>query len=188
MNTYRIVKTVAYAMFAAGLVYSVSHIFDLFHNILGSTVLAAALMPAFIDGGQLVGRLIQGEAFAADTRRIGKGLQFGGALVSLAANVIAGHALGDRIAGAVIVVGYVGIELLAERIRPAQDDAQAASKLAAADLAAKRSASAKQAAATRRANAAKKAPAKRKPTTRAARAAEVAQPALDAIRPEPAYI
>jgi len=156
-RTYLIVKGVAYAMFAAGLLYSVTHIYELFCVTLGSTILAAALVPLFIDGIQIVGRLIQGESFTAATRTRGKWLQGFGALVSLTANVVAGHRPGDKIAGAVIVIGYVGIELLAESIRPVQEDAAAIAAAAAAQLAAQKSAAAKKASATRKANAVAKA-------------------------------
>jgi hypothetical protein len=165
--TYRIVKGIAYGMFGAGLALSVTHIYDLFHNVLGSATLTAAAMPLFIDGLQVIGKLMRGESFASQTRTVGFRVQLLGALLSLAANVIAGHALGDKIAGVILVGGYILAEKLAETIRPVQADVQAIAKTRAAAKSATRSAAAQKAAATRAAN---KAEAVRKAAEKAERA------------------
>lgn len=165
--TYPIVKGIAYGMFGTGLALSVTDIYDLFHSTLGSTVITAAAVPMFIDGLQLIGRMARSHRFAESTRRTGFWVQMVGALVSLVANVVAGPSLGDKIGGAIFVIGYISMEAFAERLRPvtddtaAQQDAEAAAKSAAASERARR------AAATRAANKAKAAKAKRPAAPRA---------------------
>lgn len=165
--TYGIVKSVAYGMFGAGLALSVTHIYDLFHSTLGASVMTAAAVPVFVDGLQLIGRLSRSHQFAQSTRRTGLWVQGFGALVSLIANVVAGHSAGDKIGGAIFVIGYIFMEWFADRMRPVAQDAQVQQQTATAAKSAARSAAAKKAAATRAAN---KAKATRKP--RAPRKAE----------------
>jgi hypothetical protein len=185
--TYPIVKGIAYGMFAGGLGLSVTHIFDLFHSTLGASVVTAAAVPVFVDGLQLIGRLARSHKFDASTRKIGLWVQVLGALLSLIANVVAGHSAGDKIGGAIFVFGYIFMEWFADRLRPVATVVETA--------AAKRSAAAQKAAATRAAN---KAKAELKPATRKPRAvgtrkpkAITAAPTIPAaviIGAEPAYI
>lgn len=155
--TYLIGKSIAYGMFGTGLALSVTHIYDLFHSTLGAGVVTAAAVPMFVDGLQLMGRLARSHQFAESTRRIGFWVQMIGATISLAANVIAGHALGDKIAGAIFVIGYIGMEVFADKLRPVEQDAAQIEMAAQAKAKADASDRAKKAAATRKVNAARKA-------------------------------
>jgi hypothetical protein len=76
------------------------------------------LAPAFIDGLALLGRLGQSKRFAAKTRRAGHRLMLSAGLLSLAANIGAGHNLGERIFGAMVVVGFVVAEWYAAQLAP----------------------------------------------------------------------
>lgn len=176
--TYPIVKGIAYGMFGAGLALSVTHIYDLFHSTLGASTLTAAAVPVFIDGLQLIGRLSRSHQFAESTRRTGLWVQGFGALVSLIANVVAGHSLGDKIGGAIFVVGYIFMEWFADRLRPVAIDAQAAA-------AAKQATAIAKGKATRAANKAKTAQQAKARADRAAarkaRADEMVKPAQQAI-------
>ena len=141
--TYLTVKSVAYGMFATGLALSVTHTYDLFHDTLGAASVSAAAVPVFIDGVQLIGRLARSHQFDEATRRLGKRAQLTGSAISLAANIIAGHAVGDKIAGAIFVLGYILMEAFAERMSPAAtkaEQAKAAKSAAAAKAAATRAA------------------------------------------------
>jgi hypothetical protein len=157
---YRIIKAVAYGMFLIGLGLSVFHIFELFYYTLNTALITSIAMPLFFDGFQFVGRIIRGEEFTRSARKIGCWLQGVGALVSLIANVVAGHSNGDKIAGVVLVVGYITIEAVAEKTRPASEDveaiAAATAAAAAAALAAKKHAATQKALATKAANKAAK--------------------------------
>lgn len=176
-TTYRTVKGIAFGMFGTGIALSVTHIYDLFHGMLGAATVTAAAMPLFIDGLQVIGKLMRGESFAAETRKVGFRVQVLGALLSLAANVIAGHALGDKIAGVVLVGGYILAEKLAEIIRPVTEDAAVIAQAAATAKSQAASNRARKAAATRKANAAKKAQAEadRKERAKLARLAKQAE-------------
>jgi hypothetical protein len=155
--TFIIVKSWAYGMFALGLGLSITHIYDLFRVTLGASVIMAAAMPFFVDGFQVIGRAARSHKMTHETRKIGAWTQGIGVVLSLIGNGIAGHTLGDRIGGVICVLGYVGMEALAEKIRPIeQDTATAAAALAAAQKQAASQRAAK-AAATRKANATAKA-------------------------------
>lgn len=147
------IKGVAYGMFATGVALSVTHIFDFFHSTLGAATLTAAAMPMFVDGFQIVGRLLRLDRFAKSTNSVGWKLQLLGALASLIANVVAGPTVGDKIAGVILVVGYITIEAVADKIKSRR--AEEAEKAAAAATVKKQAAIA-QATATRAANKAKK--------------------------------
>lgn len=175
--TYLTVKSIAYGAFAAGLGLSVQHTFDFFHTTLHTQFVSALFVPAFIDGAQLIGRLIQGDSFTAKTNKVGRWLQGIGAALSLAANLIAGHTIGDKISGAIFVIGYIAFEMIAHAIRPVTEDAAVIAVTQAAAKSATRSAAAQKAAATRKANAAAKAQAEadRKERARLNRAAKQAE-------------
>ena len=185
------IKAVAYTMFATGVTLSVTHIVDFFHSTLGAAMLTACAMPLFIDGFQIVGRLLRLDRFSDETNAVGWKLQLLGAAASLAANIIAGHTRGDKIAGAILVIGYITIEAVADRIKARKATVAA---VAAQALAAKRSAAAQKAVATRAANkavAAAKKPTPRKAVgTRKPKAITAAPklPAAVVIGHEPSYI
>lgn len=164
------IKCVAYAMFAIGVGLSITHIFEFFHHTLGAATLTAAAMPIFIDGFQIVGRLLRLERFATSTNAVGWRLQLLGATASLAANLIAGQTKGDKIAGAILVIGYITIEAVADAIKSRkQEQAEQAVAEAAAAQAAKNA----KAAQTRAANKAKKEAEAQARRERAAKAAKV---------------
>lgn len=181
---YLTVKSIAYAMFTGGLIYSVSHIFGLFHDTLHASVFGAILVSAGIDGSQLIGRVIRGESFSKSTRRTGWWLQGFGAVASVIANILAGQSLGDQIAGPMIVVFYVGFEMLAESIRPTADDGKAAAEQAAQALAAKRSAAAAKGVATKATNKAKATSKARTNATKARQTRALAKQVDEAFTPD----
>lgn len=146
-RTYLTAKTITRLIAVLAVAMSFTHIVHLF-NSLGLTGWQAYAMPIFIDGFAFLGILARSSQFAPETRKLGMRFQIAATLVSLAANIGAGQTCGGRVAGALVVIGYVAAEILAERMRPIE-----AAK--ANDAKAKRSAAAKKAAATRKANAAK---------------------------------
>lgn len=109
-------------------------------------------VPFLVDGLAVLGMIGRSAKFAAGTQRAGLRLMIGAGVLSLACNVYAGHNLGQRLYGVLIVAGFVVSEWYAAKLRPAPVG-PSAEDLAAAELAAKRSASAVKAAATRKRNA-----------------------------------
>jgi len=89
--------------------------------------------------------------FDTATRRTGFRLQMAAGSLSLAANIFAGHNVGERLYGALVVAGFVAAEWYGAKLRPATAG-PTVEDLAAAELAAKRSAAAVKAAATRKRN------------------------------------
>jgi hypothetical protein len=144
-RTHQAAKAIAYGMFAGALALSASHIVGLF-ELLGAATLTAMVMPVFIDGIALLGRLARSDKFAASTRRTGLKVQVVASLISLTANVVAGETWGDKLAGVFVVGGYVFAEWFADQLKPAEADAAQVKAVA-------RKASAAKAAATRKANA-----------------------------------
>lgn len=154
-NWTHITATLIVAAFAAGaLAISFAHVIELAHRY-GVTGWQALAAPFFIDGFMLLGRLGMSRKFDAATNRIGRRMMTAGALLSLAANVGVGTTVGQRVFGALVVIGFLVGEWYAGKLAPA---ANVTAQLAADQAAAKRSAAAKKGAATR---AAKKAAATR---------------------------
>lgn len=151
-HTYPIVKGIAYGAFAAGLTLSVTHTFTWFRTDLGASTINAAFVPLFVDGIQITGRLIRGPQFSKSVRRAGWAMQIFGAALALTANLLAGHTVGDKASGAIFVLGYILFDVVAEKIRPATDDAEVQQATAAAAKSAQRSAAAKRGQATKAAN------------------------------------
>lgn len=143
-RTYLAAKTITVSIAILAVIISYTHIVHAF-NLLGLTDWQAYAAPLFIDGFALLGLLAQGRSFAPDTRKLGRWFQVVATIVSLAANIGAGHSIGGRIFGGMVVAGYLAAEMLANRMRPVE-----AAK--AEDAKAKRSAAAKKAAATRKVN------------------------------------
>lgn len=161
MNAYRTAKSITLGIAGLAVVISFMHIVHLF-NTLGLHGWQAYAAPVFVDGFGLLGLLAQGEAFAPETRALGKRFRIAATVVSLVANIGSGyvdHNVGAMIFGGMVVFGYLAAEYLAERMTSIETATAAAAT-------AKRSASAKQAAVTRKANAAKAKPATRKQATR----------------------
>jgi hypothetical protein len=147
---YYIAKLITLGFAAGCLYFSFSHTI-LLAQMLGASGAQAYTSPAFIDGIMLLGRLGMAEAFDATTRKIGRWMLVGGALLSLAANIAAGRNAGERILGGLVVGGFLLTEWYAGKLKPAPP----------AELTPQQ-----KAAATRARNAAAKPPAKRKPATK----------------------
>lgn len=177
--TYLTARGIVWMFTIGALAASYTHIVHLF-GMLGLHGWQAWTAPAFVDGFALLGRLARSRQFATETRRTGLRVQIIATSVSFIANVIAGDSIGARIFGAMVVIGYVVAELLAERMHPVTTKAEADK--------AKRSAAATKAAATRAANKAKprKQVAARKPRPAITAAPKI--PAAVIIGREPAYI
>lgn len=140
--TYTIAKTGAYTYLGFALYQSFSHIVELSVRYGCTTPWAS---PLLVDSLMLLGKLIRSPKLAKSTRRVGLALQMFGAFVSLLANIFAGQTIGDRVQGAAVIIGFLVIEWVVERVKPAQVDDTAAK-------AATKAAAAAKAAATRRAN------------------------------------
>lgn len=170
--TYIAGRTIASGFLVGALAASYTHIVHLSNmgHLYGWQAWTA---PAFVDGFAMLGRLARSKSFAGSTRRTGLRVQIAATSVSLVANVIAGDTIGARIFGALVVIGYVVAELLAESMHPVATRTEAAK--------ATRSAAATQAAQTRKANAAAKAAqdADRKERARLRRLAKQAE--IDAL-------
>jgi hypothetical protein len=112
-------------------------------------------VPFLVDGLAVLGLIGRSEQFATSTRRAGLVLTLAAGTLSLACNILAGHNLGQRLYGVLVVAGFIATETYAARLRPAPvaPVAQTADERAAVELAARRSIAARKAAATRKANA-----------------------------------
>jgi hypothetical protein len=116
--TYYLAKAIVIGFAAGCLYFSFNHTIHLAH-MLGATGAQAYSTPAFVDGFMLLGRLGMADAFDASTRKIGRRMMVVGALLSLIANVAAGQTLGDRIIGALVVIGFLVTEWYAGKLKPA---------------------------------------------------------------------
>lgn len=142
---YILVMLVVRGVYMPGaLAISFNHIVGAGH-MFGLTGWQAWTTPFFLDGFALIGMVMRSRVFAGDVRRFGLQLQAGAGAASLAANVLAGHTIGERVYGALVVAGLVVAELAGERLHAGR---AAGRKHGAVD----RSAAAKKAAATRAAN------------------------------------
>lgn len=162
-NWTHITATVIVLAFALGaLAISFTHVIELAHRY-GVTGWQAAAAPFFVDGFMLLGRLGMSRRFDSATNRIGRRMMTAGALLSLAANIGVGVTVGQRVFGALVVIGFLVSEWYAGKLAPAPVVVtETAEEIAVRELAEKRSAAAKKAAATRAANRAAKT---RKPRT-----------------------
>jgi len=75
--------------------------------------------PFLIDGLAVLGLIGRSSKFAESTRRAGLRLTLAAGVLSLAANVYAGHNLGQRLYGVLVVAGFIATECYAQRLRPA---------------------------------------------------------------------
>lgn len=146
--TYWIVRTVCSVFILATAGFSFIHIVHT-SQMLGLTWEAWSV-PFLIDGLAVLGMLGRSHRFAAETRRAGLKLMVGAGLVSLAANIAAGHNAGQRAFGLLVVVGFVVSEWYGSKLTPATVTAPTAQLDEAAAV--RRSAAAVKAAATRKAN------------------------------------
>lgn len=76
-------------------------------------------VPGFIDGLAVLGLIGRSDRFAPATQRAGLRLMSGAGLLSLACNVYAGHNLGQRLYGVLVVAGFIAAEWYAMKLRPA---------------------------------------------------------------------
>lgn len=139
---YLLVMLVVRGLYMPGaLAISFGHILDAGH-MLGLTGWQAWTAPFFIDGFALIGMVMRGRNFDPATRRFGLQLQAVAGLGSLAANIAAGHTIGERIYGALVVAGLVVAELAGERVHAGRraELAAAAKRAAARESAAARAA------------------------------------------------
>ena len=160
-RTYLLVAAIVRLYMIGALAVSFTHIVTASH-LLGLEGWQAWTVPFAIDGFALLGMIGRSARFSADTQRTGFRLQITAGAVSLIANVYAGHTVGERLYGALIVAAFIVAEWYAAKLRPAP--------VVVPTEAERRSAAAKKAAATRKANAAAKAtrPARRPKALQAA--------------------
>lgn len=139
---------IVYGYLLSTLALSVSNIIG-FAGALGASHLLAYAAPLFVDGLFLMGKLLSNPRLGEDCNRYGFKLMIIGGMLSLTANVFHGHTAGDKIVGALLVLGFVLVEhgaTLLGRVSAARREARTAIDPA-------RSAAAVKAAATRKANA-----------------------------------
>lgn len=160
--TYLAVRTIVRAYMLATLTISFRHIITASH-LLGLTGWQAWTAPFAIDGFAVLGMIGRSDRFAAATQRTGFRLQVCAGLVSLTCNVYAGHTLGERLYGFLIVAAFVVAEWYGDKLRPAPAPAEVDAAKA------RRSEAARKAAATRKANAAASARLAKAQTRRLAR-------------------
>lgn len=147
--TYLTVTAIVRLYMLGALAISFSHIITA-ASLLQLHGWQAYTTPFFIDGFAVLGMIGRSHRFEQATRRSGFRLQMAAGALSFACNIFAGHTVGERLYGALVVVGFVVSEWYGAKLAPAvivtvePTDAEL--------LAAKRSASARQAAATRKAN------------------------------------
>jgi hypothetical protein len=113
-------------------------------------------LPLFVDGIAVVGKVSMLPRFSPAFRKSGFRLLMLGGSLSLAANVYAGHTLGQRLFGVLVVAGFMALEAHATKGSRSVAIAAPTEPEVDEELKAKRSASAKKAAATRKRNAATK--------------------------------
>lgn len=164
---------IVYGYLLSTLALSVSNIVG-FAGQLGASDLLSYAAPMFVDGLFLMGKLLSNPRLGAECNRYGFKLMLVGGALSLTANVAHGHTAGDRIIGALLVLGFVLVEhgaTLLGRVSAARREARNAPDPARAEAARK-------AAATRKANAERAAAAERR-SIREARKALAAMPVAE---------
>lgn len=139
---------IVYGYLLSTLALSVSNIIG-FAGALGASGMLAHAAPLFVDGLFLMGKLLSNPRLGEDCNRYGFKLMCVGGALSLIANVFHGHTAGDRVVGALLVLGFVLVEhgaTLLGRVSAARREARNAPDPIRAEAARK-------AAATRKANA-----------------------------------
>jgi len=115
--TYVLVATIVRAFMLGAAAISFGHIVATSHALgLGWE---AWTVPAFVDGLAVLGLVGRSARFAGSTQRAGLRLMAGAGLLSLACNVYAGHNLGQRLYGVLVVAGFIAAEWYAVKLRPA---------------------------------------------------------------------
>lgn len=162
--TYLTVSAIVRIYMLGALAVSFGHIITASH-MLGLGGWQAYTVPFAIDGFAILGMIGRSSHFAASTQRTGFRLQIAAGALSLVANVYAGHTIGERLYGALIVAAFIVAEWYAAKLRPAPPVVPTAAE--------RRSAAAKRGAATRKAKAAAKPATTTAPARRPARAKPV---------------
>jgi hypothetical protein len=108
MNTFRIVKSLVLLQYAGAMVMSFMHIVSIGQRY--GLTWEAYVAPLLIDGFMILGAIGRSERFAEATRKTGLKLMAGAGIVSLICNVMAGHNIGQRVFGALVVVGALTAE------------------------------------------------------------------------------
>lgn len=116
--TYGIACTLVYGFLAAAAVGSFNNIVGLAHD-LGVSPGHAWTTPFLVDGIALMGKLLRSRHLAKTAHRAGLRLMIFGGVLSLTANVLHGHTLGDQIWGALLVVGFIVVERASDHLVPA---------------------------------------------------------------------
>jgi len=117
--TYLAVAGIVRVYMLGALAISFHHIIITAAGLLGLTGWQAWTVPFAIDGFAVLGMIGRSHRFAASTQRTGLRLQAAAGALSLACNVYAGHTLGERLYGALIVTAFVVAEWYAGKLRPA---------------------------------------------------------------------
>lgn len=126
MNTFRYYATLTIVRlyFAAALAFSFDEIHHGFLR-LGTQPAKAWFAPICIDLFAVLGAIARSNAFNDRTRRIGFRVQVVASSISLVTNVAFGQSAGDRIFGAMIVIGYVFSEWFADNMERRTEDTDA---------------------------------------------------------------
>jgi hypothetical protein len=115
--TYVAVKTVVMMFMIGAATISFGHIVETSHE-LGLTW-ESFTVPFFVDGLAILGLIGRTSAFARPTNRAGWVLILTAGSASLAANIYAGHNLGQQLYGALVVVGFGLAEWYATKLQAA---------------------------------------------------------------------
>jgi hypothetical protein len=113
---YRAVRTLVYVQWLGAAVLSFTHIVEV--GLRFGLSWEAWTAPFLIDAFALLGAVGRGRAFTSTTRRAGLQLMIGAGLVSLTCNVEAGHNIGQRVFGVLVVAGFITAEWYASKLRP----------------------------------------------------------------------
>lgn len=115
--TYALVAVIVRAFMIGAAAISFSHIVATSHTL--GLRWEAWTVPGFVDGLAVLGLVGRSPRFAATTQRAGLRLMAGAGALSLACNVYAGHNLGQRLYGVLVVAGFITAEWYAMKLRPA---------------------------------------------------------------------
>lgn len=116
--TYITATVIVYGFLLGAAVGSFGNIVGLAEHI-GVSGSHAWTSPLLVDGIALMGKLLRSHRLAPAANRAGLRLMVFGGVLSLTANILHGHTLGDRIYGALLVVGFLIVERAAEHLAPA---------------------------------------------------------------------
>ena len=113
----QLVKALVLLQYAGSVAISFAHIVAVGHRY--GLTWEAWTAPFLIDGFMVLGAIGRSPQFAAATRKTGQRLMAGAGLVSLACNVLAGHNVGQRAFGVLVVAGAITSEWYAAKLEAA---------------------------------------------------------------------